>query len=183
MSLCEVSWKCRGKWWTGCEGAKGRDEGNFHLLRTRGECTSCGLASCADCTRERYRPTPDAASARHSYDRISNTTASARKRPLRYVQLASPVSQSYDRIIRGDSHRRTRAEHTVTRYIFRGDDSRRWTATRHPGQERRCEIDLRARKNTALDTLLVNRACVTSDEETMNDRGIVVAPYAKWISA
>ena len=43
------------------------------------------LASCVDCTRERYRPTSEAASVRHSYDRISNTAVPARKRPLRYV--------------------------------------------------------------------------------------------------
>jgi len=53
---------------------KGREEGNFHLRRTRDDVRP-DPASCADCTRERYRPTSDAASARHSYDRISNTAA------------------------------------------------------------------------------------------------------------
>jgi len=66
------------------QGAKGRDEGNFHLRRI-GMTYVPTCASCADCTRERYRPTSEAASVRHSYDRISNTAVPARKRPLRYV--------------------------------------------------------------------------------------------------
>lgn len=44
--------------------------------------------------REGYRPTSDAASTRHSYDRISNTATSARKRP--HIYSSSVCLSRYD---------------------------------------------------------------------------------------
>lgn len=144
---------------------KGRE--NFHL-REWGCTSGPSLVSCADCTRERYRPTSDAASARHSYDRISNTAESARKRPLRYVQLAAPISLTYDRIIRGIYGARGARGRRCAHFRRR----RFATATGCPGPERRREIDLRACKSTTPSAWHAPRKSLVCHErwETISDR-------------
>jgi len=141
------------------EGARGR---KFSLAPNKGWRTSwpgflCGLYA-REISTNLWRCLCEA--LLRSYFEYGGASA----RPLRYGTVGIVGMLSYDRIIRR-IHRRARRRY-VTRYIFGGADSRCWMAMGCSRLERRCEVDLRARKNAARPSIWhaprKSHVCVTS---------------------